>query len=214
MKTWQSACGALALVAGVASATPTTFNFSGFIIAGSSNTPGCPGLCGQNVPPAGNPISFTVRLDANLGGFVGSTSSGTDTLYDMVAPSLVDFGYRPEFAFSTYQVHIIDDKTTSAMPDQLRIYKQQAPGSVSWFDIELSADNLAFLSGAHLPTDIDLGLAFVARGSLSYSTGATSENAIFRIDSVQVVSDVPAPQTLALALMALGGLAAARRRKS
>ncbi len=200
------------LCGGSAAAAPTTFIFHGDIVAGSGNLPNCPGLCGYNVPPAGNPISFVVTLDAHLPPFSGSTPAGTDTLYDMSGLSSVDFGYRSAFRFTDFQVRVIDDNTFSSMPDQLLIYRTQpnlsnSPDGGAWFSLELLSSSVDLLAGPDLPTSLELSRAAVARGSLSFSTnGQTSENAEFVITSVELVTPVPEPATIFLASFALLGL--------
>lgn len=213
-------CIGLLVSAGTASAAPVTLIFEGQIFEGTYNRPGCPGLCpgaGFTVPPAGNPISFSVRYDTSSSGTPESLSPPADsvTRYDLTSPALVDFGYGSDFAFSSYSIRIVDNQNSSA-PDRMYIFRDPpAPPNMIgyWFSIELGASASSFLIGPGLPDSLDFSLVDLQRSAIFYSPNSvSSEYSGFVITSIRT-AEVASPPVLALIFAGIvaGGLRRSRR---
>lgn len=199
-------------------AGPTLWTFSGDIVFGSGSNPSCPGLCGHQVPPTGNPISFTMVLDQPEKAEVFSEATSLVTWYTMFGGySKIDFGYRPEFLFSRFVVSVKDNDIANSEPDQLLIFKHEPICCIgeSSFSLHLGSMGTSLIDGSALPSNLDLALTNSAFGRLTYvTTGAgLSEYADFTINRL-VVSSVPEPQSLLLMLTALGALVLVHRRTS
>ena len=197
-------------------AGPTLWTFSGEIVGGSGSVPNCPGLCGFNVPPIGNPITFTMVLDQVDMTEVFAESTSLVTWYTMFGGlSKVDFGYRPAFDFSRFVVSLKDNDIRNSEPDQLLIFKHEpicCAGDAS-FSLHLGSIGTSLLSGTGLPTNLDLSLADSAYGSLTYveTNAGLSNYAAFTIDRL-VVTSVPEPESWVLMLVGLGAVCATTRR--
>lgn len=199
------------LSAAVANATPMQWAFSGFIWQSYTNIPGCLGLCGQDLPPGGNPISFSMVIDQAPTAYVSkNTFNITGGL------SKVDFGYSPIFAFSNFYMTVVNNNNGSAQ--DLQIFSDQPPsgvGNVASFSIDIGSFSSNLLSGNSIPTSLNLSLADWANGRLNYvpqNNINITESAEFTINSLSI-SPVPEPESYAMMLVGLGLLASARRRE-
>ena len=190
--------------------------FHGIVVDGSSRSSNCIGLCGSNVPAVGSPIAFTVAFDTATAGAAESTAPypGTRVRYDFVAPSSVDFGYRPDFLFTDFSIRVTDDMVGNSAPDQLQVFRNEPVGqrNIAWFNIELDSSSTTFLNGPGLPMTLDLALTHgggdyfgLPHGTLSYiANGQFAEFSKFVITDIASGHALPTPSTHALTLAAFG----------
>jgi hypothetical protein len=206
-------------------ANPVQFTFNG-VVTGNVNgnaTAGClaspsPASCLSEAPPIGVQLSIVMLLDAHLPPQPEGNAPypGTTTRYDIVGPSSIDFGYRPEFRFSNFYVRVVDDNIGNSAPDRLyvirdeHIVSRQVPEA--WFNIEFDSASTSFLSGSNLPTSLDLSLTqggepyFGAPHGVVFISfnGTNAYQSQFVITGVEVSQPVPEPSTYLMLLAGLG----------
>lgn len=220
----------------MANAAPLQYTFHAIVNAngngiGSATCISTPSLstCGSDAPPIGVPLTIVVLLDAHQPPQAEGNAPypGTTTRYDMVGPSTIDFGYRPEFRFSDFYLRVVDNNVGNSAPDRLYVIRNQRPVyrqvPEAWFNIEFDSPSISFLTGTGLPTSLDLSLTTGGEpyfgpphGTIFISfNGVTSQASSFVITGVEVSQPVPELSTFAMMLAGVSAVGVAyRRRKS
>ena len=199
-------------------ADPLQFTFHATVDGGPSGIASSPCIadpnpltCAHVVPPIGVPLSIVMLLDTHLAPLAEGTSglTGTSTKYEMTGLSSINFGYRTEFLTTSFYVRVVDDNVGLTSPDRLSIIRDEPVTATKfWFNIEFDSASTSFLSGASLPTSLDLSQTSAAGGTLFLVGGPQqfADEAHFVINSVEVSTPVPEPSSWMLLLLGLLGL--------